>query len=219
MSKNNHLMALLSIWGIMLVVLGHSGYTGTTISEDFPKLHAWIYSFHMPLFFFISGYLFSLTNPQFLTIDKKRLIRKKLTRLLIPYGVLGTVLYGIKFAFSSLSSVERVFSIKGFFKMFISPSCEGSTMGYLWYLLTLFMCFMAMAIFCLLRIDLKKTSFCIIAIICAWALNYFYPKIGWFQCSSMLWYLPFFISGILYKTFEKRVNNILLVHTGGVIYS
>lgn len=35
---------------IMLVVLGHSG-----VSEP---LFQWIYSFHMPLFFFVSGIFF-----------------------------------------------------------------------------------------------------------------------------------------------------------------
>lgn len=63
MSKSNHLIALLPVWGILLVVLGHSGFEEPIIQNELSWLHSWIYSFHMPLFFLISGYLFSLTNP------------------------------------------------------------------------------------------------------------------------------------------------------------
>lgn len=59
--KRDKLMPMMSILGIIFVVLGHSGYTGTNISMDCPYLCRWIYNFHMPLFFFISGYLFSFT--------------------------------------------------------------------------------------------------------------------------------------------------------------
>lgn len=38
--------------GIILVVLGH------LLAKDYPFVTPYIYMFHMPLFFFISGYLF-----------------------------------------------------------------------------------------------------------------------------------------------------------------
>ena len=43
----------LQTFGIILVVLGHSFYQ---FPSDTPFIR-WIYGFHMPLFFFISGYL------------------------------------------------------------------------------------------------------------------------------------------------------------------
>jgi fucose 4-O-acetylase-like acetyltransferase len=47
--------------GIFLVVLGHvlRGLTGTVLRENAltQALDQWIYAFHMPLFFFLSGYL------------------------------------------------------------------------------------------------------------------------------------------------------------------
>lgn len=51
MKKDNQLMALLSVWGILLVVLGHSGSEEPVIKQELSDLHSWIYSFHMPLFF------------------------------------------------------------------------------------------------------------------------------------------------------------------------
>lgn len=64
--------------GILLVMIGHSSlYTASML----------VYIFHMPMFFFLSGYVYSdrgLTGWQFL--------RKKARRLLLPYYVLGSVI-------------------------------------------------------------------------------------------------------------------------------
>ncbi|MCH5299787.1 MAG: hypothetical protein J1E56_00580 [Ruminococcus sp.] len=49
--------------GAIFVVLGHSTPTGTS---DLPlfidKIRTFIYCFHMPLFFFIAGFLFKYTS-------------------------------------------------------------------------------------------------------------------------------------------------------------
>ena len=60
MQKRNKEIALLTLFAMTLVVAGHSD-----ITLDYKKLwiYKWVYSFHMPLFFFISGFLFCLTNP------------------------------------------------------------------------------------------------------------------------------------------------------------
>jgi len=64
--------------GIILVIIGH------LITQGF--LHEWIFSFHMPLFFFLSGYVFK--NNQ--TI--KSFALKKAKTLLIPYLCLGLII-------------------------------------------------------------------------------------------------------------------------------
>lgn len=58
-------------YGMILVILGH-------ISEYSP-IGMIIYSFHMPLFFFLSGYLFSTRRPF------GEFARNKIRRLIIPY--------------------------------------------------------------------------------------------------------------------------------------
>lgn len=62
-------------------------------------------------------------------------------RLLVPYLALSTILWGIKYAFSGFSHATRDFSAGTFLKMFIAPGCDGSTMGYMWYVFTLFVIF------------------------------------------------------------------------------
>jgi acyltransferase len=67
--------------GILLVLLGHvSGIPAT--------LHDVIYSFHMPLFFIISGFLFSGKAPAYDYVKKKTL------RLIIPAWFMGLLCGG-----------------------------------------------------------------------------------------------------------------------------
>lgn len=211
--KRDKLMPMMSILGIILVVLGHSGYTGTNISMDCPYLCSWIYNFHMPLFFFISGYLFSFTNESFIEMGKKNMLWKKFQRLLVPYISIGIVLWCVKFVFSSFASVERHFSMDVFLKMFVAPNTEGSTMGYLWYLITLFMVFVVMSVLSVLRVDLKKSRWCIAVVIISWLLLKYTNDVEWFNISQVFWYMPFFITGILYKEYAIVIQR--MINRGG----
>lgn len=213
--KRNDLMPMMSIVGIVLVVLGHSGYAGSNIGMDCPCLCKWIYSFHMPLFFFISGFLFSLTNESFVKMDKGNLLMKKVKRLLVPYFTIGLVLWCVKFAFSSFASVERHFSLAAFLKMFVAPNTEGSTMGYLWYLITLFMVFAIMVVLSLMRVDLKKCTWCLAVGIVSWVLLRYTKNVEWLNVGQVCWYMPFFIIGILYKKYETKIQRI--VNWGGYL--
>lgn len=69
------------IIGIYCVVLAH-----TQLDK---QLQNWIYVFHMPLFFFISGFLFSYgRNKSFGSF-----VRKRLRQLMLPYAVINILTY------------------------------------------------------------------------------------------------------------------------------
>jgi fucose 4-O-acetylase-like acetyltransferase len=68
--------------GIILVILGHK----LTISSS---IYNYIYSFHMPFFFFLSGYLFSDIN----NMKLKDFAIKKSRSLLIPYFIFAAISY------------------------------------------------------------------------------------------------------------------------------
>lgn len=193
-------MAMLSIWGIILVVMGHSGFTSSIIAEPLRHLHIWIYSFHMPLFFFISGYLYSLTNKNFDRIEPRTFMKKKWDRLMVPYLVLGVIVFAIKYIFSGLSSVERTFSVESFLYMFVTPTDENSTMGFLWYLITLFLIFIVVTGLRLTGLNLKRMPGAIICLVTSWVLFYILPQIEIFNLTGILWNLPFFIGGIMTQT-------------------
>lgn len=142
--KDNTLMSMLSIWGILLVVLGHSGMAEPHILPHVTILKSWIYSFHMPLFFFISGYLFSYTNPDTLKIKAGKFMKKKFDRLLIPYLVLGIIsrLLNKK---DNILSWDTITS-------FVYPK----ELGFLWYIVTLFLIFGIVVAISQMGINIKR---------------------------------------------------------------
>lgn len=214
MKKDNHLMALLSVWGILLVVIGHSGFNEPIVQENLGWLHSWVYSFHMPLFFMISGYLFSLTNKSFVDIDAGKFLWKKVLRLLVPYVTIGTVVYLIKFALSNLSYASRDYTLGNFLYMFIAPESPDSTMGYLWYIITLFVVFAIVVLLNKMRVDMKKTAWCVSVIVAAFILRNLMPRMVLFNMSAVINYLPYFVLGILLNEYEKP---ILAFINGGVL--
>jgi len=66
---------------IVLMVLGH-------VSQINPLLQKYIYSFHLPAFFMLSGYLFSQNNTK---LEFKNWFQKKFFRLLVPFFVIGAI--------------------------------------------------------------------------------------------------------------------------------
>ena len=103
-------------YGILLVIFAHL-YVG--------PLHSWIYSFHLPLFFFLSGYLFK-TSESFLSF-----LIKKIKSLLIPYIFLGLPVI-IFYTFSS-----RALSIPGVIDIVMSFIFQQKFLN-IWFITCLF---------------------------------------------------------------------------------
>lgn len=210
--KSNKLMALMSFWGILLVILGHSGFEEPLVAENLKALDTWIYSFHMPLFFFISGYLYSLTNENFCNIQPGKFLKKKFVRLYIPYIVLGLIVFGIKFGLSGLMGASRDYSLSDFLLMFIAPRWQNSTMGYLWFIVTLFFVFVIITAIGRIRLNLKKPRVALIVILLGWIIRYCLPEQEWvklFNFYALMWYIPFFVIGIQYQCNEDSCSKIV----------
>lgn len=208
-------MALLSVWGILLVVLGHSGFEEEIIQTKLSGLHSWIYSFHMPLFFLISGFLFSLTNPEMKQACTGKFVWKKTKRLMVPYFVLGTIIFAIKYALSGFSHATREFTVANFFKMFIIPSASYSTIGHLWYVFTLYFIFLLVLGFvCIRLLTEDKVKLCLV-MIGLWWLCYFLPTIKIFNLTSILYYAPFFVLGILLQRSYESLSVVFENSNGG----
>ncbi len=92
-------IGIASAIGIFLVVFGHSLPPHLTFPANdlFASISIlvidFIYTFHMPLFFSISGYLYVHTNPVSSRRSYGGLLKNKVIRLLLPYVVLGTVAF------------------------------------------------------------------------------------------------------------------------------
>ena len=74
--------------GIILMVLGHI----PAFSNNYKFAYKFIYAFHMPLFFIISGYLFAYKYKQNQIVTGEYLV-KKIRTLLVPYFLFGIPLF------------------------------------------------------------------------------------------------------------------------------
>lgn len=135
---NNHVSFLQTI-GIVLVVVGHSFFNhGDNI------VCQWIYTFHMPLFFFISGYLLEYTTRRRgITIANSNFasfVRSKSRRLLVPYFVWSTLVFLPKAILSKYSVRPIDASFDAYVYMMVHP--YKNVIGSFWFLPTLFMVFL-----------------------------------------------------------------------------
>ena len=83
--------------GILLVVMGHNDFAAIS-----PFMHKFIYSFHMPLFFFLSGYFLNHALP-FWTFVKKRF-----NSLLKPYLFTIFMIYFFSISFEKMSFATAI---------------------------------------------------------------------------------------------------------------
>ena len=104
--------------GIILVVIGHCIPDASTpegiSNKSFAVLFSVIYSFHMPLFFFISGYLSKIL---YTTADRISSLKKKFERLMIPYFFVGICYLPLKLMFSKFAN--RPFDLGDLPKIFL----------------------------------------------------------------------------------------------------
>lgn len=141
-SKNVKIVNLRAL-AIMLVVLGLSiiiykdgwNYYDTQVScMLFNYLDTFIYLFHMPLFFSISGYLFIDTC---LKKNLSTIIKNKLKRLIIPYIIIGVLwVYPIR-----IISQYTAFLKHNFIYNIVVNIVLGRDNGHLWFLPSLFSMF------------------------------------------------------------------------------
>lgn len=128
MKKRIEWLDMLKGWGMILVMFAHAPLPDV--------LRKYIYSFHIPLFFFISGYLF--------TINKYSNIREfflsKIKSLLIPYFIFSTFNYLFWLVFRKFANNSTDSILKPFVGIFIGIRGTEWTLcnGTLWFVLALF---------------------------------------------------------------------------------
>ena len=86
--------------GILLVVLGHNDFALVS-----PFAYKVIYSFHMPLFFFLSGYFI---NP---SVGFWEFIKKRFNSLLKPYLFTIFMIYFVSVSFEKMGFQTAIFRI------------------------------------------------------------------------------------------------------------
>lgn len=185
---------------IIMVIWGHliQYYSGKT---EFWETSIWkiIYSFHMPLFIFISGYFFKNKSNLLHTLEIKT------TQLLLPGLTCAIILYIKNTSFNHIQLID----IKHIF--------ESASLN-LWYLKTLFICLLGGYIFFRFKI------LCIILFTIFWLfirlgfydyieINLIYTLLTTIGGGNGLFFLlPFFILGYCFHHYDIKIEkNIYLI--------
>ena len=127
-------IVFLQTLGPILVVIGHS-MNGLPENEFFQYIKSFIYVFHMPLFFFISGLLFSYCYKD-KNISYKEYIMKKAYKLLIPYFFWNFIFILPKYLIQSFLVDSFDLSLKNLLLMIITPRLM--IWGHTWFLVAIF---------------------------------------------------------------------------------
>ncbi len=162
-------------------------------------LNEWIYTFHMPLFFFLSGYVFS-NKCKF-----DAFINKKAKALLIPYFSLGIPMVVFSFLLKLREDKFTVDFAIDLVKDFVLQRRKWT----LWYIACLF--FLNIIFYLITKFAKKNISKTVIVIGVAFVGLLYYESGGkplpW-NIDACFTAMPFFFVGNIFKQFKDKTEKI-----------
>lgn len=189
-------LQILQGWSMLLVVIGHVTLTGIFENPQTPvsaTIERVIYSFHMPLFMFISGFLFYFTKIS-RDLAYKEVVFDKLKRLGIPYLFFTFFTFAVKFIFSPFMKRPVELSLRQFTDSFLYPG--SNPLSEMWFVATLFIIMLS---YPLLKYMITGHFKIAVLIIGSVVLNLFFPPDIFLLCLSNVAYM--FLFFLLRHTF------------------
>lgn len=190
-------LAVLQGFSMLLVVIGHVSLTNVPKDPSTPiatGIERTIYSFHMPLFIFISGWLFFYT-----CIRKEKsyrdVVKAKVKRLGIPFLAFTLVATVLKAAFPSL--MHRPVTAQELIDTFLL--FRSNPLGEMWFIVVLFE---LMLLYPVYKIIVKNKTVAVIGLGGAILISKLFPEISYYSLGRVAYMLPFFVAGILCCRFE-----------------
>ena len=202
-------ISFLHVFAILLVVLGHSFYQTNSLIVD------WMYQFHVPLFFFVSGYLFNVSvNGK--PLQPHIFLSRKAVRLLLPYFALSTLLFVPKVLLSQFMVRPIQANWSEYVLMLIYP--YRNVNGSYWFLPTLFLLFVfaVIVLFFLQRLQ-HRTSLAVTTLLLTLAnISLPFSHDTLFNVVGVIHYAFYFALGYFVSSFglmrflDKRKTAILV---------
>lgn len=199
-------LQILQGWSMLLVVIGHVTLTGIFENPQTPvnaTIERVIYSFHMPLFMFISGFLFYFTKIS-RDLAYKEVVFDKLKRLGIPYLFFTFFTFAVKFIFSPFMKRPVELSLRQFTDSFLYPG--SNPLSEMWFVATLFIIMLS---YPLLKYMITGHFKIAVLIIGSVVLNLFFPPDIFLLCLSNVAYMflfsaqAYFSANSIYNVFES----------------
>lgn len=177
--------------GIYCIWLGH-------MCEHAGLAYPFVYVFHVPLFFFLSGCVESFNHK-----DLSNSIKKKTLNILLPFvvGAIVSIVY-YYFKLNSVWGIRRnlLMLVYGYPRNYVPIA------GSLWFLSCLYI--MEIAFEFLKRIKYKNVVLIILCALCIFANSYIQPPKGWpWNIDNMICYFPFYVGGyLIFPYIEKLIE-------------
>lgn len=208
-TQTDYRFKLLYAIGIIIIVAGHLEHQGFSLAfELFPP-----YAFHLGLFVFASGYLYKETS----TDNVGKYIVKKAKQLLLPlylwnvfYAIVVTILSYAGFSIGSPVNLET---------LLIRPFTDGHQFGFNlsgWFIIPLFLLqvlnVLVRKLCAKLHVPINEIIFFIISMALG-ILGVYLASIGyntglWLNVVRVLYFVPFFSLGRLYKTVLEKHDTL-----------
>nr|WP_320038227.1 acyltransferase family protein [uncultured Bacteroides sp.] len=191
--------------GIILVVVGH--FTSTVyMPAYYSEIKNLIFSFHMPLFMILSGFLFQMSmsrKPD--GISLLPFLKKKFIRLMVPYFFISAAIALLNFGLGLFMPVKRVVDWR--YLLEILYTNVGGSAVFLWFMYTLFVVFLISALCMKL-----KGGITILGILSV--ILYFIPLPQIFYLSFVHSFIIYFWAGIiLFLLTDKEKLRPSLAHS------
>ncbi|WP_243347472.1 acyltransferase family protein [Parabacteroides sp. FAFU027] len=193
MKQRNELIDVIKGFAILLVVLGHAVQYNVK-AFDQHILFRVIYSFHMPLFMFISGFVACGTFD-----GSFQVLRKRFNSLIIPFFSWLAITDLLGLLFNYLHYQDPIISYHSPIAVILSPSNGG-----LWFLWILFQNYLIL--FLALRIKFIREEWCILLLgILIFVLSEYFRKIPVIHgLRNSGWYLIFFSLGYMLNRYKEQ---------------
>lgn len=213
-------------FAMLCVVFGHS-IVGNIRENNIilGTLYNYIYLFHMPLFFFLSGFLYQKNENKYLESKTTNFVCKKAKSLMLPYFTYSILTYlGVAIAIK-LPKIGAILIQSGYSVSNIWSSIkeiaiwQNSLDQHLWFIYALFIIFVINFIF-IKNIDNKKGIFYLIVLL---IVHIIFLKAESQLLQRVFNYLVYFYLGryFYYGDFLDKIikNKQLIVYISAVILS
>ena len=187
----------------LLVILGHSHSSnwGSFYGTLLDPLLIFIYAFHMPLFFFIAGFLFQ--NSFALERDGyKKWLGNKALRLLTPYVVLSVAALIPKYYFEH--GGFGGFTLSYLMKVLLIPRI--GVWGHFWFLPVLLLVYSIFGLWKPWYHGKNTTEVGVIAAAVSLALYFLPYTTQWLGFGDFQSSVVFFLAGIVIRSMSERFN-------------
>ncbi len=206
--KMSNEISLLYTIGVLLTILGHSHPNDWTTFPAQPV--EFIYSFHMPLFFCISGYLFAKSG----SLERNgylKWIGDKSKRLLIPYFVISAISFIPKTLLENGNFSD--IGLKELFECFFAP--RFNVWGHFWFLPVIFILYLVFGLWrSFFYNNPKHRKYMVVGtFLVAIALHFIKIDIAWLGISDLCNFTVYFVIGILIRDVikTKKLEKVKLI--------